>query len=89
MAALTLCPWARVETGTFFCVVSAGAEFAPFCPELEVRDGLAGFSGQESTLKIMMLVLLLVWISAVLCVLSIPLLVGFLFFLPQRGESCG
>lgn len=84
MAAPTLCAWARVETGTFFCFVSAGAEFAPFFPEMELKDGLAGFSGQESTMKITMLVLVLVWISAVLCVFSALFWCSFCSFYPKE-----
>lgn len=87
---LFLCSVLGLELGQehfFFCIVSAGAEFAPFFPELEVKDRLAGFSGQESTLKIMMLVLFLVWISAVLCVLSALFWWGFCYFYPKRGES--
>jgi len=64
--------------------VSAGAEFAPFFPELEAKDGPAAFSGQESTWKITMLVLLLVRISAVLYLLSSFFWWGFCSFYPKE-----
>ena len=64
MAALILCPQAGGETGTFFLVLSAGAEFAPFLSDVELKDGPTCFSVQESSSKVMMLVLPLVWISA-------------------------
>lgn len=51
-----MCPWAAAEAGIHFCAASAGAEFAPFFPEHEVK----GWQVHKCTSKITMFGLLLV-----------------------------